>query len=173
MAIKGKAYTKTTWTFEERPVASSKLNTWDDRIEQALEVAYFLLSASWGGGDGVIRNAASGDLQATETSPPSRAIIVKPGYAFISRFPFKLESEVTTASVTPPVTLARIDLVQARLDTWDISVIIGVESSTPAAPSPGTNCLALGHLYLRPGMSVIKVTDDSGNGYIIDARKFV
>ena len=39
MAVKGQGYTKTTWAFAERPVASGKLNSWDDRIEAALEVA--------------------------------------------------------------------------------------------------------------------------------------
>ncbi len=173
MAVKGKAYTKTTWTFEERPVASSKLNTWDDRIEQALEVAFFLLSSAWGGGDGVIRNAATGDLSVSETSPPSRGVTVKPGYAFISRFSFKLESETITASVAPPVGFMRIDVVQARLDTWDVSIVTGAEGLSPSPPNTGANCLALAQLVLRPGMTVVKDSDDGTNGYIVDVRTFV
>ena len=57
MAIRGKSFIKTSWAFQERPVASAKLNTWDDRIEAALELLMNLVSLAWGGGDGVLRNA--------------------------------------------------------------------------------------------------------------------
>lgn len=70
MAIKGSSYTKTTWTFEERPVSSSKLNLWDDRIETALELAFWLLNLAWGGGSGVLRGATSGDLKVEAKTPP-------------------------------------------------------------------------------------------------------
>jgi hypothetical protein len=173
MAIKGKAYTKTTWAFEERPVASSKLNTWDNRIELAFELVHFLLSLAWGGGNGVIRHATSDDLRVAANATPDLSVKVKTGYAFISRFPYKLEAEAATPDVTPPVSNPRIDLVQARLTTWDVSVVTGSESASPVAPSAQPDCLALARLYLRPGMASIKDTDDGINGYIIDARAFV
>ena len=59
MAIKGNAYTKTTWAFEERPVASSKLNLWDDRIETGLEMLHFFLGHAWSGVDGVLRGVTA------------------------------------------------------------------------------------------------------------------
>ena len=173
MAIKGKAYTKTSWTFAERPVASSKLNSWDDRIEAALELVHFLLSQAWGGGDGVIRKAATDDLAVVAADVPGLSVRVKPGYAFVARFPYRLESETVTPDVTPPTTNPRIDLVQARLETWDISIVTGTEAASPVAPSASSNALALAQLYLRPGMSSIKNTDDATNGYIIDARTFL
>jgi hypothetical protein len=173
MAIKGKAYTKTTWAYEERPVASSKLNTWDDRIESALELACFLLSQAWGGGDGVIRKVTDYDLKVVATATPGLSVEVKSGYAFISKFPYKLDAATQTAGVTPPVTQPRIDLVQARLETWDVSIKTGTESASPTAPVPDTDCMALAQLYLRVGMTSIKNTNDSVNGYIIDARTFI
>lgn len=173
MAIKGKAYTKTTWAFEERPVASSKLNTWDNRIELALELVHFLLSQAWGGGNGVIRNASASDLKVVANTVPDLSARVKPGYAFISRFPYKLDAETETPEVTPPTSNPRIDLVQARLTAWDVSVVTGSESVSPVAPSAQADCLALAKLYLRPGMASIKDNDDGTNGYIIDARTFV
>ncbi|MBI4556563.1 MAG: hypothetical protein HY706_03185 [Candidatus Hydrogenedentes bacterium] len=173
MAILGKAYTKTTWNYAERPVASSKLNTWDDRIEAALELIHFLLSLAWGGGDGVVRHATSDDLKVTATSPPGLTVQVKPGYAFISQFPYKLGAATATTAVTPPTTNPRIDLVQARLDAWDVAVKTGTEAASPTAPDPDSNCVALGQLYLRPGMTSIKDTDDATNGYIVDARNFL
>jgi hypothetical protein len=173
MAIKGNGYLKTTWAFQERPVASAKLNTWDDRIEAALELVYRLLSLAWGGGEGVLRKAADHDLAVTALSPPGMSVEVQPGYAFISNLPYKLAEPLETAEITPPTTSPRIDLVQARLGTWDVSVVEGVESVTPSAPDADPDCIALAELYLRPAMTCIKDEDDSTNGYIIDVRSFL
>lgn len=173
MAIKGSSYTKTTWTFEERPVASSKLNLWDDRIETALELAFWLLNLAWGGGSGVLRGATSEDLKVEAKSSPGMTVLVKAGYAFISKMPFKLASSAETAVFAAPSVYPRIDLVQARLDTWGISTKTGVESASPAAPGVDTDCVALARVYLRPGMTCIKDSDDSTNGYLTDARTFL
>jgi len=173
MAIKGKAYIKTTWAYQERPVASQKLNTWDDRMEAALELVHFFLSMAWGGGDGVIRNATDDDLEVVATDPPSLSVEVKPGYGFVSGFPYKLEAATETVDVTPPTGNPRIDLVQARLETWDVSIKTGAEAASPVAPDPDADCMGLAELYLRVGMTSIKNFDDATNGYIIDARTFV
>ena len=173
MAIKGRSYLKTSWAFEERPVASSKLNTWDDRIESALELAYFLLGQAWGGGDGVVRKATTDDLKVLAKATPAMSVEVAPGYAFISGSPYHLSTTAETVDVVAPTTNPRIDLVQARLDNWDVSVVSGIEAASPVAPLPDTDCVALGELHLRPGMSVVKDADDATNGYIIDVRQFV
>ena len=173
MAIKGNGYLKTTWAFQERPVASAKLNTWDDRIEASLELVYRLLSLAWGGGDGVLRKATDDDLAVMALTPPGMSVEVQPGYAFISKLPYKLAEALETTEVAAPATHPRIDLVQARLATWDVSVVEGVESATPAAPDPDADCIALAELYLRPGMTCIKNMDDSTNGYIIDVRNYL
>ena len=173
MAIKGNAYLKTTWAYQERPVSSTKLNTWDDRIEGALELVHFLLSHAWGGGDGVLRNAAADDLHVVATSPEGLSVEVKPGYAFIANLPYKLAETTETAEVTAPTSNPRIDLVQARLASWDVSIVTGTESASPSTPGPDPGCIALAALYLRPGMTVIADVDDSANGYIIDARAFL
>ena len=173
MAVKGLGYTKTTWAFQERPVGSSKLNLWDDRIEAALELIYILLNLAWGGGSGVIRGATTDDLKVAAVSPPALRVKVKSGYAFISTLPYKLSTATDTADVTPPVSNPRIDLVQARLDTWGISVKTGTEAATPSPPGTDSDSIALARLYLRPGMTSIKDTDDSVNGYIIDVRTFL
>lgn len=173
MTIKGKAYLKTQWAYQERPVSSTKLNAWDDEIESALELAHFLLSLAWGGGDGVIRHATTDDLKVAATATPGMSVEVQPGYAFISSFPYKLDVATETAVVTAPTSQPRIDLVQARLSTWDVSIVTGTESASPTAPSAETDCIALAELYLRPGMTCIKDTDDSTNGYITDVRTFL
>jgi hypothetical protein len=173
MAVKGYGYLKTTWSFEERPVSSSKLNLWDDRIEAALELVHFLLNQAWGGGDGVIRGAAADDLAVAATSPPGLSVNVKPGYAFVSGYPYKLAATTETADVVLPTTLPRVDLVQARVAAWDVGVKMGTASSTPVAPAPDADCIPLAELHLRVGMSVVKDTDDGTNGYIVDARQYL
>lgn len=173
MAFKGPAYVKTSWSFEERPVASSKLNIWDDRIEAALELVCLLLNLAWGGGSGVLRGATTDDLKTVAKTTPGLSVEVKPGYALINKFPFKLAAATETVEVTPPVTQNRVDLVEANLESWSIKTKQGTEAASPNAPNPDTDCIALAHLYLRPGMTVIKNTDDSTNGYIIDARTFL
>lgn len=172
MAIKGLSYTKTAWAFEERPVASAKLNTWDDRIESALELAQFLHAQQWNGRDGVLRDAGT-RLKAQALSTPGLAVEVRPGHAFISGYPYVLAAATETVDVAAPAAHDRIDLVQARLATWNVSVKTGAEAETPVAPAADTDCLALAQLYLRPGMASIKNADDTANGYIIDVRAFL
>lgn len=173
MAIKGRAYSKTSWAFEERPVASSKLNTWDDRIEAALELVHFLLSHAWGGGDGVIRGATADDLKVVATPTPGMTVEVKPGYAFISRFPYKLALTTQTAAIAAPVSQPRIDLIQARLESWDVSVKTGAEAASPLPPIVDSDAIPLARVHCRVGMTSIKNADDSVNGYIVDKREFV
>jgi hypothetical protein len=173
MALKGLTYPKTTWSFEERPVASSKLNTWDDRIEGALELTLLLLSHICGSAAGVIRDSAGTGLKTSAQATPGLSVQVAPGYALISRAPYKLAQTTDTTEVAPPTTNPRIDLVQAQLDTWGISVKAGTEAATPTAPNPDVNCLALAELHLRPGMTSIKNTDDGSNGYVVDVRGFL
>lgn len=173
MAIRGKSYIKTSWAFQERPVASAKFNTWDDRIEAAFELLMNLVSLAWGGGDGVLRNATDGNLAVAATSPPAMAVSVAPGYAFIARFPFFLDSQTVLGGMAAPVSNPRIDLVQARLDSWDVIIKPGSESPSPMSPDPDDECLALAELYLRPGMTAVLDNDDGENGYISDVRKYV
>ena len=173
MSIQGEAYSKTTWSVEERPVASAKLNQWDDNIEDALEIAYFLLSHAWGGGSDVVRGATAGDLQVKATSPVSLDATVEAGYAFIDDTPLKLDALATLSTFSAPTTNPRIDTIQAKLDGWAIEVIVGTESATPSAPSEDTGAIRLASVYLRPGMTSIKDSDDATNGYIIDERAFM
>lgn len=173
MAIKGLGYVKTSWAFEERPVASSKLNTWDDRMEAALELMYVLLGQAWGGRDGVVREAAEEGLKAVATASPGMSVAVKPGYALISGYPFRLATETETVDVAAPVTNDRIDLVQASLETWSVTVKPGTEAGSPVMPTADADHIALAGLYLRPGMVSIKNSDDAVNGYVVDARVFL
>ena len=170
MALKGHAYVRTPWAYQERPVASAKLNLWDDRIAAALEMAYVLINMTGGGADGVVAGLTAGDLEVTPAQPTGLTVVVQPGWAFISRMPYRLDEPFETAPVTPPVSQPRMDLVQARLADWDVTIKSGTESDTPSAPAADADCMPLAHVYLRPGMTSIRATDDAINGYLIDVR---
>ena len=173
MAIKGQGYIKTAWDFEERPVASAKLNQWDDRIEAALELVFFLLSQAWGGGNGVLRGASAADLQVAAKPIPAMAVDIAPGYAFVNGYPYRLAETLESTPIEAPASLDRIDVVAASLTTGGVLVVLGVESGSPGAPAVPADHLALARLYLRPGMTAIKNLDDASNGYIIDRRVFL
>ena len=173
MGVKGLSYVKTAWAFEERPVASSKLNDFNDRIEAALELTFFLVSQNRGGSDGVVRGASVDDLAVQAMASPGMGAEAQPGYALISGFPFKLAVPTETVAVMAPVTQDRVDLVQASLATWNVEVKTGTEAGSPVAPAADADCIALAELYLRPGMTSVKNTDDATNGYIVDVREFV
>ena len=172
MAMKGKGYLKTTWAFQERPVASAKLNDWDDRIESALVLLHYLLNQVWGGGDGVLRNAAD-ELEVQAAEPAGLSVTVHPGYAFIGRFAYALTESMAAPSVQPPSGQPRIDLVVAELGGWTAGVVTGEEDADPEPPEPPQETLPLAELYLRPGMNHIANEDDGNNGYIIDVRTFL
>jgi len=121
----------------------------------------------------VIRGAATYDLKVTASSPASLRANVKPGYGFISKSPYKLALATDTADIVPPVSRPRIDLVEARLDTWGVTVKSGTEAVSPNPPNADADSIVLARLYLRPGMTSIKDADDSVNGYVIDARTFL
>lgn len=172
MAVKGLAYVKTAWSFEERPVASSKLNTWDDRIEGAVELVFRYLHAGFGNSSGVLRIVGN-ELKAQAAATPRMSVQVVAGDASINGFPYRLLTLTDTVDVVKPVTHNRIDLVQASLAGWTVTIKTGAEAASPVAPAADTDCIALARLYLRPAMTVIKNADDGTNGYIIDVRSFL
>ncbi|HDP34126.1 MAG TPA: hypothetical protein ENN29_03335 [Candidatus Hydrogenedentes bacterium] len=169
MSEKGKAYLRTRWEYGERPVASAKMNGWDDRIAYALELAYRLINEAFGGGDGALGDALDG-LQVVALTPPAPAVKVLPGYAFISGMPFAMEEAVELLPVVAPSADQRIDLVQARLSDWTYVIKEGEEDAAPPPPDADEDCLPLALLHLRVGMASIKNSDDGVNGYIEDAR---
>ncbi len=169
MSETGKAYLPTRWEHGERPVTAAKLNAWDDHIAAALTLAYRLINVVAGGGDGVLAGSLDGVL-VTAHMPASLSVRVLPGHAFIGNMPFELAEAVDLPPATPPESLPRIDLVQARLSDWSLTVTTGTEAESPDAPEADEDCLPLARLHLRPGMTAIKAEDDGINGYIEDTR---
>jgi len=166
----GNAYPKTTWAHGEQPVASAKLNTWDNRIEAALALAYFLLYHAWGGENGVVPGAAADDLLVRETDPPSMSVEVAAGYAMIDGEPFHLAAPTLAGPIAAPASEPRVDIVQARLPDWSITVKAGTEDAAPIAPQADGDAIVLAEVFVRVGATNIRDTDDSTNGYLTDVR---
>ena len=74
-----------------------------------------------------------------------------------------------TSAISAPTGDPRIDIVQiSRYDV--VSIKTGSESGSPSAPAVDANCMKLAEIYCRVGMTSVKDTDDSTNGYITDSR---
>lgn len=172
MGMKGLGYLKTEWSFQERPVSSLKLNTWDDRIEDAVALVFQYLNWGLGNTSGVLRVNGS-ELRVQATATPGMSVQVLAGSALINGFPYRLTATTETASVLKPLSQSRIDLVQASLTSWTVSIKRGTESPLPLMPATDTDCVALAKLVLRPTMSVVQDTDDGTNGHIVDLRAFL
>ncbi len=130
----------------------------------------------WGGGDGIIRGAGS-EASVSQTTPVSLSVLVGTCKGLIGGRLIEITSAITTSAITAPTggsagDLRRIDLVQFTYGTG-VNIKAGTEASTPAAPDPDSNSIALADLYLRKGMSSIKTADDATNGYVVDRRTHV
>ena len=141
-------------------------------VKSVLEKATYLLSLMQGGGDGVMRNDALSFLKVVAQSTPDMTVQVSVGAGFVSnRHVVQLTAE-DTAAISAPTTNPRIDLVQ--IDQYDtVSIKTGSESATPSAPSADSGAMGLATIYCRVGMTVIKDTDDTSNGYLTDVRAYV
>lgn len=134
-----------------------------------------LIDAINGGGDAIFRNSL-GSGAVTAEGTPSMRVYVATMRGFIGHGRFKMATATYTASVVAPTggvagDLRRIDLVQYTLGTG-VNIVTGVEGAVPAVPATSASSIALAHLYLRNGMAHIDDTDDTTNGYIVDAREF-
>lgn len=128
------------------------------------------------GADGVVRNYATGAtdyLAVAATDPVSMAVAVSPGLALVSMNPCELAARYTTPSISAPFANPRIDVVELRAADNTITIVTGVEAGSPSAPAVDTDCLKLAEIYCRPGMTCVKNSDDSTNGYITDGRIFI
>lgn len=145
-------------------------STRDTRLEEAL-------SYSLGGGDGILRNY--GDAGAvTAQAPVSMQVDVGSCAAWFSNQFYTMPAgESGAGEIAAPTgggagDYRRIDLIVWTLGTG-IVVVTGVESGTPVAPATPSNSVLLAQVRCRTGMTSVKDTDDSSNGWIVDARSFL
>lgn len=148
---------------------------WLAEILLCVEDALFAVYSLFGGADGIKAYGTTPEniLKVQALGTPGLQIEVLSGLAFISGNIARMRSTFTSDTVNAPITNPRRDLVQMELDGRTISIKEGVESGSPSLPTVDADCLALAEIYCRVGMSSIKDTDDSTNGYIIDLRSFL
>jgi hypothetical protein len=135
----------------------------------------FALHMLYGGRDGVlgVGETPSDSLKARATVPASLQIDVLPGAACAFEAVVRRSTGVTTPAFPVPTTNPRIDLVQFSLSARAVSVKAGAEAEVPVAPTADADCIPLATVYLRTGATAIKDSDDTVNGYLVDARTFV
>lgn len=150
------------------PAISAQINNIAE-LERRLAMAH-------GGGNGIMRN--EGDQGAvTAQSPLSMRVDVGTFRGYINKRMARLAAVTQTQVFVAPTGGAagehrRTDLVQYKYGVG-VHVKTGVESGAPVAPSVDADAIRLAEVRLRKGMAVIKDTDDSVNGWIVDARMFI
>lgn len=120
--------------------------------------------------DGVVREAAASvALKAVAYGTPGASAYVNAGAAIVSGQPVQIAAQASVGPFSAPSGNTRIDIVQ--IDQYGaLSIKQGTLGGS--APSVDTACLLLAEVHLRSGNAVIKDTDDSTNGYIVDKREF-
>lgn len=143
------------------------------RLNTAVVDGLYLVSLSWGGGDGVVRDAQTATYLkvAAVSGTPVMRVTVAPGFGLIAHDYERVRALWTSALIVAPSTNPRIDLVELTLNVG-VVVKTGTEAGSPSAPALDANSIALGEVYCRVGMTNIKDADDSTNGYITDRRAF-
>lgn len=135
------------------------------------------LAQAWGGAPGVLRNAGDTFLKVVANTTPNMGAKVNPGLAFVQNADgtvgtARLSAEYQLVTFIAPTSQPRRDTVQINAKN-DVTVKTGAESGAPSAPAVDAGYYKLAEIHLRPGMTSIKNTDDTVNGYIIDTRSFV
>lgn len=136
-----------------------------------------LINLAYSSPTGIIRLVGS-EMEVTQEAVPGLSVIVGTGRAFIEERAAQVRAAATPADITVPTggnpgDTRRIDNVLLTRGGTGVNIQEGTESGTPSAPSLPANSMLLATLTLRNGMSSIKDTDDSTNGFITDSRSYV
>ncbi|RJP20414.1 MAG: hypothetical protein C4527_24880 [Candidatus Omnitrophota bacterium] len=165
--------TSSLFSYQEVPLASSKMNRWNGNIAAALELFHQIGSALLAQGEsGVIAVSDQTSLQTDPTDPPGMNVRILPGWAVVGRsFTGSKETVIAPEGevFTPPQNHPRIDLVIA-LPTGEFETVIGAEAEPPTPPVPPSEALTLSQIYHRPGATRILSFDDGEQSFIIDSR---
>lgn len=125
--------------------------------------------------DGVL-GADDATLKVVAQGTPDMTVSVGAGSCISASQPAGLTTATNSDTVVAPVSNPRIDVVEiacaAKTGLSAINIVTGTEAGSPSAPSVTSGALKLAEIYCRVGMTSIKDTDDSTNGYITDSRSF-
>jgi hypothetical protein len=147
-------------------------------LQERLGAIERLLSASYGDGEGVMTvDGTRTQLKVVAQGTPGMTVRVTAGSAIASGMPASLAAYYDTAAIVAPSANPRKDVVEIGVNpktgASEILVVTGVEGAVPVAPSVTTGYYKLAEVYCRVGMTSIKDTDDSSNGYITDSRRIL
>jgi hypothetical protein len=145
--------------------------------QERLATCERLLSYLLGGGDGVLVTSEDRTcLQVIAQSSPDMSVRVNAGACIAGGQPASLSAYYDTDNIVAPTANPRIDVVEIGATAYgetEINIVTGVEGAVPAAPSVTSGYYKLAEIYCRVGMTSIKDTDDSTNGYITDSRRLL
>lgn len=105
-----------------------------------------------------------GGLVVQATGSPTMTVEITAGRAMAALQPVALR-ELATLTFSAPATNDIIHIVQID-QNGNIESKAGTENASPTAPTVDADAELLAEIYLRPGATSIKDTDDATNGYI-------
>lgn len=143
---------------------------YNELAERLARLEYFEYSRL-GKQQGVIRDGATPGLRVKAQGTPALTVDVTAGSACIAGQVTALRAD-TTLTFAAPSGNPRIDSVQID-QSGNIEVKTGTENASPTAPSVDADAFKLAEVYCRVGMTSVKDSDDSTNGYITDSRTYI
>jgi microcystin-dependent protein len=114
-------------------------------------------------------NETAYGLHVVSQNTPNMTVRITSGVAIINNVQVRYTGG-NSPTITAPSANPRIDLIVLKQD-GTIEVTAGTENASPTPPLYPSDKLVLAEVYLRTGMTQIKATDDTVQGYIsLDAR---
>ncbi|HOE10538.1 MAG TPA: hypothetical protein PLQ35_10055 [bacterium] len=170
------SHSSSLFIYGEVPVSSAKLNRWNANIDASLEAVNLAVSRLVNSDqNAVLDTGCGGSLRVAAQPTPNMTVRILTGVGIIHPYVVAkttVETLPGEGMIEPPVSASRIDVVYARRD-GESGIVTGAEDSSPVAPGIPTGAMALAEIYLRPGCTAIKESDDGLNGYLVDLRKLV
>jgi len=163
----------TFFVYQEIPVTSAKLNTWNGNLAAAFELLHQVFSTLLSQGKSAVMTLSDASpLQVVPTEPPGMTVQVLPGWAILGNSLAGInETHLLPAggAISAPTTNPRIDLMVLS-PTGELDILAGTESVIPVPPDPPLGVISLARIHLRPGVTQILSTDDGTQAYLQDVR---
>jgi hypothetical protein len=167
------ANSSSMFVFQEKPVASLKLNRWNGNIAAGFDLVHRVLALMLAQQQpAILTDGSQQALQVVSTEPASMQVAIQPGWAVFDDTLVGLEAQPMVplgVEFNPPTSQDRIDLI-CITQYGEINSITGNEAPLPEAPATPEGSLALARVYQRPGATQILADDNSNDSYIIDQR---
>ncbi len=170
------SHSSSLFIYGEVPVSSVKLNRWNGNVDASLEALNRAISRLVNlDRNAVLDTGSGGSLKVIAQPTPNMTVRILAGVGIVHPYVVArttIETLPDEGMIEPPVSAPRLDVIYVSQD-GEAAIATGTEGASPVAPAIPADTVALAEIYLRPGCTTIKETDDGVNGYITDLRALV